>query len=254
MIQPIGHLDAELIRNGRVIDRMDLGDGKVTEAFVIGLIKDWQGTTNNKATPLLTQLKYMCSGTGSTAEQSYDYGLTTPVVNFTSTITPTSAVVASSNNASMQWVGTINYTGTAAIVEWGLFNANVSGSQYNTSTDTFTGTTITPTTNPSWTSNQWAGYVVVSGASSGTPNQTGSYNAAFIESNTGTALTIAQASSDGISYWSVGANAGAGSTPAGNTRFDIWPFMADHKTFSAINVNNGDSIQFTYTLTFQSGG
>jgi hypothetical protein len=32
------------------------------------------------------------------------------------------------------------------------------------------------------------------------------------------------------------------------------PVMWDHKVFSAINVVNGDSIQFTYTLTISSGG
>ena len=49
-------------------------------------------------------------------------------------------------------------------------------------------------------------------------------------------------------------NGGPGGTPTNSTRADLWPFMADHKTFSAINVINGDSITFTYTLTIQSGG
>lgn len=30
--------------------------------------------------------------------------------------------------------------------------------------------------------------------------------------------------------------------------------MMDHRVFAAINVNNGDSIQFTWTLTLNSGG
>ena len=244
------HFDGD----GKIVDRYDFGSGKVTEGLVVALAKDFVGTTNNLGAPVLTKLSRMYSGTGATAEQAYDYGLQTPINIASGAITPTLAVVASSNNTSLTYVGTIAYTGTNAVTEWGLFNTNQSGTQYNTSTDTFTATTITPTTNPSWTTNQWAGYIIVSGASSGTPNQTGSYNAAYIESNTGTALTIAQASNDGISYWSVGANSGAGSTPAGNTRFDIWPLMADHKTFAAINVVNGDSIQFTYTLTIQSGG
>jgi hypothetical protein len=231
----------------------DFGSGKVTEALVVALAKDSIGTTNNKAAPILTQLTRMYSGTGATAEQAYDYGLQTPIAIASGAITPTPAIVASSNNASLQYVGTIAYTGSSAVTEWGLFNTNQSGSQYNTSTDTFTATTITPTTNPSWTTNVWAGYTVIAGTSSGTANQTGaSYYGAFVESNSGTALTIAQATD--INYWTVNNNGGAGSTPAGNSRFDIWPFMADHKTFAAINVVNGDSIQFTYTLTIQSGG
>lgn len=245
------HIDGD----GKIVNEYDFGSGKVTEALVVALAKDWVGTTNNKAAPILTQLKYMYSGTGATAEQAYDYGLQTPINIASGSITPTLAVAATSNNTSLQWVGTIAYTGTNAVTEWGLFSINQSGSQYNNaSAGTFSATTITPTTNPAWTANIWAGYVAVSGASSGTANQTGAYNAAFIESNTSTALTIAQATNDGISYWSVGSNAGAGSTPATNARFDIWPFMADHKTFAAINVINGDSIQFTYTLTVNSGG
>lgn len=253
---PIGHLCAKHIRAGRVIDERDFGFGKVTEQLVVALLKDVIGTANNKAAPFLTKLKYMESGTGTTAETSYDYDLQTPAGAglYSASITPTLAIVATSNNAAITWVGTINYTASYAITEWALKNAAAHGSQYNTSADAFTSQTITPTSSPSWTTDQWAGYVVIAGTSSGTANQSGAaYYGAFVESNSATALTIAQASGD-LSYWTVNNNGGPGSTPATNSRFDIWPFVADHKTFAAINVNNGDSIQFTYTLTAQSGG
>jgi hypothetical protein len=249
------NLKATHYRDGKPVKTYDFGSGKVNEMLVVALAKDWVGTTNNKAAPILTQLKYMYSGTSATAEQSYDYGLGTAIATASGSITPTLAVVAASNNTSLQWVGTIAYSGSNAVTEWGLFNINQSGSQYNTSTDAFTATTITPTTNPSWTVNTWAGYVAIAGTTSGTANNSGAaYYGSFIESNSGTALTIAQATNDGISYYTVNNNGGVGSTPATNSRFDIWPFMADHKTFGAINVINGDSIQFTYTLTVQSGG
>jgi hypothetical protein len=249
------NLKAVHYRDGKPVRSYDFGSGKVTEGLVVALTKDWVGTTNNKAAPILTQLKYMYSGTGATAEQAYDYGLQTPINTASGSITPTLAVVASSNNTSLQWVGTIAYSGSSAVTEWGLFNINQSGSQFNNSAGTFTSTGWTPGTSPAWTVNAEAGFVLIAGTSSGTANQTGAaYYGGYIESNTATAATIAQASNDGISWWTVNSAAGPGVTPTNSTRADLWPLMADHKTFSAINVINGDSIQFTYTLTVQSGG
>lgn len=245
--------------DGRLINQYDFGSGKVNESFVVGLAKDWQGTTNNKAAPIITQANRMYSGTSSTAEQAYDYTLGTPVIGgaTTSVITPTFAVGSASNNTTVQWVGTITYSGTSAINEWGLFDipnvATGPGVFYTTSTNTNTATTITPGGTPNWTANALAGWAVVLGASATTANQTGQTQA-FIESNTGSALTIAQASNDGISYWTTSNNGGSAATPSNNTLMAIYPFMLDHKTFSTINVINGDSITFTYTLTIQSGG
>ena len=43
--------------------------------------------------------------------------------------------------------------------------------------------------------------------------------------------------------------------PPGSTEaYALRPLMWDHKVFSAINVVNTDSIQFTYSLTISSGG
>ena len=255
-----GHLRADHYNhNGDFQGSYNLGSGKVNEAFVVALAKDWQGTTNNKAAPVITTLNRMYSGTGTNGEQAYDYSLQTPVVGgaTTAAITPTFAIAAASNNSTVQWQGTITYSGSSAITEWGLFNlANVAQapvSFYHTSTDTFSATTVTPGASPGWVTNALAGWVVVVGGSSGTANQTGQ-SEAFIESNSNTALTIAQASNDGISYWTTSNNGGSAGTPSTNTSMDVWPFMEDHKTFGAINVVNGDSITFTYTLTIQSGG
>lgn len=46
----------------------------------------------------------------------------------------------------------------------------------------------------------------------------------------------------------------AGANPANTNTYVIRPIMWDHKVFSAINVISGDSIQFTYQLTINSGG
>jgi len=248
------NLSAVLIRDGKPIKEFDFGSGKLTEAFVLALAKDLLGTSVNKGAPILSSLKYMYTGTGTTTEQAYDYGLQTPINSASSAITPALSVVNGTNNVAIQWVGTVAYSGSYAVTEWGLFNANVSGSQYNTSTVNYSGTTITPGSITA-AANAYAGYVAICGTSSGTPNQTGaSYYGAFIESNVlNGALTIAQPSNDGISYWTINNNGGAGSVPSTNTRFDIWPLMADHKTFLPINVGPSDSVQFTYSLTLQSG-
>jgi hypothetical protein len=55
--------------------------------------------------------------------------------------------------------------------------------------------------------------------------------------------TISYTGSLAITEWGIFADATRGSDT-----------MWDHRVFSAINVVNGDSIQFTYNLTINSGG
>lgn len=227
------HFDGD----GKLKASHDLGSGLTTQALALALAN--QGVSAANAATLST-LKYMSSGTGTTAAAASDYQLQTQAGAVTTALTPTLGLAA--DNATMQWIGTINYTSTLAITEWGLFGGGGTvGSQYNTSTDTFTATTATPGTSPSWTVNTWAGMYVVEVASA-TPV------IGLIASNSATALTVspgwAQANGTG----------GSGSTPASNTAMNIYPLMGDHKVFGAISVVNGDSIQFTYTLTVNSGG
>jgi hypothetical protein len=56
-----------------------------------------------------------------------------------------------------------------------------------------------------------------------------------------TVATITSTQTQAITEWGLFSASSAGT---------LW----DHKVFSAINVLNGDSIQFTYTLTANSGG
>lgn len=231
------HLGANHIRGGKVIEKYDLGSGLTTQALALALANQGVSAANANTLGLL---KYMSSGTGSVAAAAADYQLGTQSGPVTTALTPTLGLTA--DNSTMQWVGTITYGGTLAITEWGLFaGGGTVGSQYTTATDTFTATTATPGTGPAWTANQWAGmYVVV--VSSATPV------IGLISSNSTTALTVnpgwAQANGTG----------GSGTTPSSNTSMTVYPLMADRKVFAAINVVSGDSIQFTYTLTVNSGG
>jgi len=46
----------------------------------------------------------------------------------------------------------------------------------------------------------------------------------------------------------------AGTFPANGNAYVIRPVMFDHKVFAAVNMSNGDSMAFTWTLTISSGG
>ncbi len=144
------HLTARHIRDGRVIKEYDLGSGVVTTAGVTALADYFNAAGTNVST-----FRYHDSGTGTTAAAIGDTDLQTAAG-------PTTRATGSQADSTNTYttVGTISYTGTLAITEWGLFLDATRGS------DT----------------------------------------------------------------------------------------MWDRKVFSAINVVNGDSIQFTYVLTITAGG
>jgi hypothetical protein len=73
----------------------------------------------------------------------------------------------------------------------------------------------------------------------------------LITSNSTSILTLSFSAAIG---WMVTSTGVVGSTPGATEAYTLRPVMWDHKVFSAINVANGDSIQFTYTLTINSGG
>ena len=233
----MSHLSAVHIKADGTRKRYDLGSGLTTQSLALALANQGVSAANANTMGLL---KYMTSGTGVTAAAAQDFQLQTQNGNVTGALTPTLGL--SADNSTMQWVGTISYGGSVAVTEWGLFaGGGTVGSQYNTASDSFTGTTATPTANPSWTVNQWAGMYIVQVASATSV-------IGLITSNSATALTI------NPGWANQTAGGGAGSTPSSNTAMNIYPLMADHKVFSAINVNSGDSIQFTYTLICNSGG
>lgn len=129
-----------------------LGSGLVTDAGVGFMVDDWDNNAQD-----ITNINFHDSGTGTVAAAVTDTDLGVPA-GPTTRATGTKSQPAANQIRS---VGTISYTATLAITEWGLFNQ---------------------------------------------------------------------------------AARGAGSV--------LW----DRKVFAAINVVNGDSIQFTYTCTINSGG
>lgn len=104
-------LRAKHIRNGKVIGEYDLGSGVVTTAGVNALASYFNAATTNVST-----FRYHDSGTGTTAAAIGDTDLQTAAG-------PTTRATGSQGNSTNTYttVGTISYTGTLAITEWGLF-------------------------------------------------------------------------------------------------------------------------------------
>lgn len=228
--------------DGALKDVRDLGSGLVTNVGVNLMANDftWAGGAT------LKQMNYHAIGTGSTAAAASDYylqtanGATSISGSTNGYMTGTQSYVSPNQYKT---VSTFTFTGSIAVTEWGLFDSNASnfsGTATATSSTSLTNTGATFTT----TGNGLQCWSVEANASAiNTPTTTAMGQVA---SNTGTVLTL-------LGGWLTLANASA-STPSGTTSYVVYPSMWDHKVFSAINVVSGDSIQFTYTLTCQSGG
>lgn len=115
----MSHLKASHFRGAgptlELIENYDLGSGLVTTAGVVKMAADW---TNANAT--IKDAKYHDAGTGVTAAAIGDTALGTPYGG--------SRAVGTQANATNVYttVGTVSFTSTLAITEWGLFTATTS--------------------------------------------------------------------------------------------------------------------------------
>lgn len=230
---------------------LDLGSGLVTNVGVLGLANDWGWTVTNAPNSIFRNAKYHASGVGVTAAAATDiklqtasgFGGQTPVAG-------TQVLSSAANVQKYQTVATISYTGTEAVTEWGLLaygsalptTSNLSdatGSPFTAGTATSGTVTATPLTASSTTvlGQQFSIF-------ENTGNATPSWG--LVTSNTTSVVTVPA--------WYKVSDGTAGATPAITNTYVIRPIMWDHKVFSAINVNSGDSIQYTYTVTINSGG
>jgi hypothetical protein len=237
--------------DGAFIDEYDLGSGLVTNMGVLAMCNDpfWSAQLN--LSTLGTQ-NFVAVGTGTTAAAATDFRMqtlaapttTTAVTGAQSLVAPTTFVGPTS--PIFRNIATVNFTTTLAITEWGLHSlATLSSS---------TGTPFTATTTSTWQdtgSAQTASSATVRGLQQtlvvpGTTTVIG-----LNISNTTHVGTIA---ASGTTGWYTQATQANGSTPGATEAFTIIPVMWDHKVFTAINVVNGDSILFTYSLSVNSGG
>jgi len=237
------HLYAKHIRADGKSKIYDLGSGLVTNVGVLAMANDpqWASPSGAAATTLKLQ-NWVATGTGATAAAATDVALQTLAAPTTANaVSGVQSLVSAANLQKFQQVTTINYGSTLAITEWGLHSAQVlsatTGTPF-TATGATSGTvTGTPYSASSSTVQGEQQLIVL-------PGTTTVWG--LILSNTSSVLTIPA--------WYKVADGTAGSTPGATEAFTLKPVLWDHKVFAAINVNNGDSIQFTYTLTINSGG
>lgn len=228
---------------------LDLGSGLVTNVGVLALASSYSlANPSGVAFTALATANSHASGTGTTAAAATDIKLQTPSTAGGQTpVTGVQSLISAANLQKYQTVATIAYTGTEAVTEWGLFCGTISGALSGTTGTPFTAgtaTTGTVTGTPytaSSTTVQGQEMTVFENTGSATPHW------GLVLSNTTSVVTVP-------AWYKVSDGTAAGTTPASGNAFTIRPVMWDHKVFSAINVNSGDSIQFTYQLTVVSGG
>ena len=239
------NLRADLFHRGKHQGHRDLGSGLVTNVGALSMANDFaKAGVSGAPVNLLSQLKYHSSGTGATAAAMTDIILQTPITTIASAVaTGTQVLTPAANLQKYVSVATITYdaAGPYAVTEWGLFNRSVlsvtTGTPFTaTSATSFTATGTPYTASSTTVQGQQDGIV-----RAGTTDAYG-----LILSNTTSVGTLPA--------WYKATDGTLAATPGGTEAFTIRPVMWDHKVFAAINVSNGDAIQFTYTLTMTAGG
>lgn len=241
----IGHVFATVYHHGKFAYRRDLGFGTVTNLGTDSMANDPNWASPSGATiATLALAKYCTTGTGTTSAAATDIALQT--ADAVTPVAGTPSVVLTPNAAAYKVVCTLSYTGTEAVTEWGLQNSATSSATTGTPWTAGSATTGTVTGTP-----YTASSTTVQGEQQFVFEDTTLSCYALATSNTTSVVTVP--------VWSnVGATTLCSSSghafPQNTDGLKILALLFDHQVFSAINVVNGDSIQFTFTLTLPSGG
>src|SRR5215472_4467755 len=236
----------------RLIEQRDLGSGLTTNVGSLALANDFAWSATNALNSLFAKMKYHASGTSATAAAATDIKLNTPSTFGGQTpVAGTQVLVSAANLQKYQSVATISYTGSESVQEWGIFSygsdlpttANLSDNSKTPFTaGTATTGTITGTmTNASDATHMGQQMSIAENTGNATPHW------GLITSNTTTVLTVP-------AWYKVSDGTAAGTFPANTNTMVFRPIMFDHRVFAAVNVSDGDSNQFTWTLTINSGG
>lgn len=225
---------------------LDLGTGLVTNVGVLALANDWNlAAPSGAAINTIKLANWHFTGTGATAAAATDIKIQTISAQGGQTpVAGTQTVVSAANVQKYQTVATISYTGTEAVTEWALITASTVSSTTGTPFTAGSATTGTVTATPltaSTSTVQGQQQTIFENTGNATPHW------GLVTSNTTSVVTVP-------AWYKVSDGTAAGTTPANTNAYTIRPVMWDHKVFSAVNVVSGDSIQFTYTLTINSGG
>jgi hypothetical protein len=227
----------------------DFGSGLVTNSGVNLLANDF--IWGNGAT--LKQMNFCLNGTGATVAAAADVFCQTPIGAGSLTGSTNGFFTGTQSYVSPNiWknVVTFNYNASLAVTEWSLHMTNAAtlartsaGAAPTNNTFTDTGATFTTT------GQGLAAYTIeINATIINTPTTT---VMGQILSNTATVLTLQGPSASAA--WLTLANAVA-AVPGATVAYNVFPTAWDHKVFSAVNVNAGDSVIYTYSLTVNSGG
>lgn len=267
------NVSAQVIRNGKPIEAkkvwdganfvynwlhrhddptlINLGSGLVTNIGATALANEaiTLASPSGARVNTLFLANYHATGTGATAAAATDFKLQTVSTQGGQTPVAGAQTIDTSSTIAVpkyKTVATIAYTGSEAVTEWGLHTNGTLSSTTGTPFTTTSATTFTATATPFTASSSTVQGLQQQIVVAGTTTVLG-----LIQSNTTSVGTLFN---NGTTGWFTQAAQTAGSTPGTTEAYTLRPIMWDHKVFSAINVVNGDSIQFTYTLTVTSGG
>lgn len=238
--------------DGKIKDVRDLGSGTITNVATLSIANDfnWAGPSGAPINTL-RNANYHAVGTGVTSSSVLDIQLQTPAApTATTAVTGTQSLVAGSTGgdaASVQiykTIGVTNFSGSAAITEWGLLTAPTlsatTGSPWTSGTSTTGTATSTPFTASSSTVQGQQQYVFYD-TTAGSPFW------GLCLSNTTSIITVP--------LWYTQSTGGvSASNPTNGDSYKILPVLFDHQVFSALNVISGDSVTWTFQCQFPSGG
>lgn len=223
---------------------LNLGSGLVTNVGALALANEAVTLASPSGARINTLFlaNQHFTGKGVTSAAATDIKIETISTNGGQTaVAGTQTLISAANLQKYQTVATVSYTGAEAVTEWGL---HTSATRTATTGSPFTATTaasFTGTSSPYTASSTTVQGLQQSIFEAGTTTVWG-----FVISNTTSVGTIPA--------WYKTADGTVGSTPGSTETYTIRPIMLDHKVFAAINVINGDSVQYTYQLTVASGG
>jgi len=239
----------------RLIEERDLGSGLTTNVGSLALANDFAWSATNALNSLFAKMRYHSSGTDTTAASASQIKLGTPITTATITnavISGTQVLVSGANSQQYQSVATILYNagGPYAVTEWGIF---AFGSTLPATT-TLTDTTGSPFTAGTATTGTVTGSPLTASSSTVMGQQMSIFDNTNATRVSWGLVTSNTAPGIVVPAWYKTADGTAGTAPVNADTYVIRPIMFDRRQFAAVNVSNGDSIQFTWTLTINSGG
>jgi hypothetical protein len=235
----------------RLIEERDLGSGLTTNVGSLALANDALWSATNALNSLFAKMKYHASGTSATAAAATDIKLNTVSTQGGQTpVVGTQVLVSAANLQKYQSVATIAYTGAETVTEWGIFSYGSTLPAVTALTDA----TGSPFTAGSATSGTITGTVLTASSATVMGQQMSIFdntNATRVSWGLVTANTTSVIT---VPAWYKTADGTAGTAPVNADTYVIRPIMFDHRQFTGVGVGSGDSIQFTWTLTINSGG